>query len=222
MKLPIGLLGGTFDPIHYGHLRFAEDARAAIGLREVLLVPAGDPPHRARPRTLAADRLAMVRLAASDFAGLRADDRELRRAGPSYTVLTLEELRAESGDTPICLLLGMDALAELQTWHRWQDLFGLAHLVAAARPGRAAGGTLPPALAQAWHARLATAAVELAVAPSGRTFYLPIRPHVISATDLRARLARGERPADLLPPSVLAYIESHQLYRNDPALTDAH
>jgi nicotinate-nucleotide adenylyltransferase len=216
-----GILGGTFDPIHYGHLRFAEDARDRLRLTEVRLVPTGVPPHRIPPQASGADRLAMVQLALANSPGLRADDIELRHAGTSYTVRTLQALRSELGATPLCLLLGADALAGLASWHRWRELFDLAHLVVAARPGSVALEALPPEIMGEWSARMTHDLGELHDHPAGRTFYLPIRPHLISASDLRRRLATGERPRDLLPPSVLAYIDSHHIYRNRAYPTDA-
>ncbi len=135
---PIALLGGTFDPVHYGHLRFADDVRRALGLDEVRLLPARDPPHRAGPAATAADRLAMLRLAVAEFPGLAVEERELRRDGKSYTVLTLEELRHEDPQRPLWLLLGADAFLGLPTWHRWREVFALAHVVVVARPGRGA------------------------------------------------------------------------------------
>jgi nicotinate-nucleotide adenylyltransferase len=217
----IGILGGTFDPVHNGHVCFAEDARDGLGLGEVRLIPVGDPPHREPPYAPAADRLAMVRLAIADRPGLRADDVEVCRAGPSYTVLTLETLRAELGAIPLCLLLGADALAGLGGWHRWHELFALAHLVVAARPGSIAPDELPAAVRDEWVPRLAHDVQDLHTRSAGRTFHLRIRPHLISASDLRQRLADGERPGDLLPPPVLAYIDSHHLYRNRAHLADA-
>ena len=210
----MGVLGGTFDPIHYGHLRFADDARIALALSEVRLIPAGTPPHRAQPVASAVDRLAMAKLGAAEFAGLKIDDRELQRAGPSYTVLTLIDLRAELGHTPIVLLLGADAFAGLPSWHRWRELFDLAHLAVAARPGTQEPDRLPTELAGEWMARFTSDAAQCRSIPAGRVLRVPIRPQAIAATELRARLARGERPVDLLPPAVLAYIEQHRLYQD--------
>lgn len=220
LPAPVGILGGTFDPIHYGHLRFAEDARAALELTEVRLIPSGTPPHREPPLASALDRLAMARAAAADFPGIAVDDREVKRDGPSYTVVTLQSLRRELHATPLCLLLGADALSGLPGWFRWRELFALAHLVAVGRPG-AAPLKLPDALAQEWSTRRAYSVEELRKTGTGRTFDLTIRPHRVSGTDLRARLVRGERPSDLLPPSVLAYIDSHRLYRTLSHSTDA-
>ncbi len=132
---PFAMLGGTFDPVHYGHLRFADEVRRSLGLKELHLVPAGDPPHRSGPVASAADRLAMLRLAVAEFPGLVVDSREVDRAGKSYTVLTLEALRREDAQRPLLLLVGADAFRGLPSWHRWRELFALAHLVVVARPG---------------------------------------------------------------------------------------
>ena len=115
---PFGVFGGMFDPIHYGHLRTAHELHELLGLEAVAFVPAGDPPHRTAPLADAATRLEMVRAAVGDDPRFQVDDRELRRAGPSYTILTLEELRAERGAQPIVLILGMDAFAGIERWHR--------------------------------------------------------------------------------------------------------
>ena len=119
---PFGVFGGMFDPIHYGHLRTAHELHELLGLEAVAFVPAGDPPHRAAPLAEATARLEMVRAAVGDDARFLVDDRELRRAGPSYTILTLEELRAERGAQPLVLILGMDAFAGIDRWHRAAEL----------------------------------------------------------------------------------------------------
>src|SRR5687767_2659000 len=117
---PIGILGGTFDPVHYGHLRLAQEIGERLHLAEVRLIPAGTPPHRTAPQVSAAQRLEMVRLAAAGNPLLAVDDREVRRTDPGYTVDTLSEIRREAGATrPVCVLLGADAFLDLATWHRW-------------------------------------------------------------------------------------------------------
>ena len=123
---PLGVFGGTFDPIHFGHLRTAFEVLHSAGLREVRFVPAGDPPHREPPRVAAAERLELVRAAIADQPGFVLDEREVRRAGRSYSVLTLGELRAELPDVPLCLIVGMDAFLGLPTWHRWTELLEFA------------------------------------------------------------------------------------------------
>jgi nicotinate-nucleotide adenylyltransferase len=134
---PVGVLGGTFDPIHFAHLRLAQELAAAIGLAKVLFIPAGTPPHRGTPFVSAGHRREMVRIAIEGNALFELDERELHRDGPSYSFDTLTGLRAELGRRPLCLLLGADAFAALTTWHRWEELFELAHLVVAHRPGHA-------------------------------------------------------------------------------------
>lgn len=212
----IALLGGTFDPVHYGHLRFADDVRRALGLSEVRLVPAADPPHRAGPSASAADRQAMLRLGAAEFPGLVVDDRELRRGGKSYTVLTLSELRNEFPDTPLLLLLGADAFRGLPGWHRWRELFDLAHIVVVERPGVNLEAVLPAPLVEPWRDRLVTDPGVLLARPAGSIFVQPIAPQAISATTIRDMLAKRSVSAGklhgLLPPAVLAYIELHHLY----------
>lgn len=206
----LGVLGGTFDPVHLGHLQAAIRAREALGLEQVRLIPAARPPHRARPRSADRDRLAMVQAAVGGIEGLAADGRELARAGPSYTYDTLRELRAEFPARPLFLILGADVFGGLASWHRWQELIELAHLAVVNRPG-ADRDELPAALA-AWVAKL-QARPARPDAPSGGLCFLDIQPLPISASDIRLRLARGDSVADLLPPAVLAYIRSHHLYQ---------
>ncbi len=131
---PLALFGGTFDPVHYGHLRCADEAREKLGLKNLYLLPAGTPPHRALPQTTTRQRLDMLRLAQSEFPLLKIDERETRRVGPSYMVETLQELRAEFPQRPLLLLIGQDAANLLHTWFHWQRLFSLAHIVILTRP----------------------------------------------------------------------------------------
>lgn len=208
----IGVLGGTFDPIHYGHLRPAREVFDRLGLARLHLIPAATPPHRQPPRATAAQRLRMVELAVAEFPGFTADDREVRRGGLSYTVPTLETLRAEIGDAPLCFLLGTDAFDGLPSWHRWEQLFDLAHLIVMQRPGAAAS---VPAWAAA---RVCSAREPLAPRPAGCVVFVPVTPRDISATALRAAIARGETPSsDVLPPAVWHYIDRLHLYRSPSA-----
>ena len=213
---PVALLGGTFDPVHYGHLRFADDVRRALGLKEVRLIPARDPPHRAGPAATPADRLAMLQLGALEFPGLVVDERELRRDGKSYTVLTLEEFRREDPLRPLWLLLGADAFRGLPAWHRWREIFAIAHVVVVARPGVALAVDLPEVLSAEWHNRRTLDPAVLFSTPAGAIFEARIAPQPIAATEIRAQLERGDNGrravAGLLPPAVLAYIERHDLY----------
>ena len=210
---PLGIFGGTFDPIHYGHLRLAETAREALGLGRVRLIPAGQPPHRATPGAAGAHRLEMARLAAADNPAFEVDPAEVEAAQASYTILTLERLRAELGPRrPLVLLLGVDAFLGLPSWRRWTELFDFAHLAVANRPGYALDGAVMPAgLAEQASRRQATPA-SLAIAPAGGLVQFDMTPLAISATDIRARNAAGQSLRYLLPPAVLDYISRHQLY----------
>ena len=214
---PLGLLGGTFDPVHYGHLRLADDVRTALALPEVRLIPAGDPPHRSAPHASASDRLAMLELARMEFPGLTIDPREIHRRGKSYTVLTLEELRDEDSRRPPLWIIGADSLIGLPHWHRWRELFNLAHLVVAERPGVPLESALPNALVPEWNARLISDAALLRSRPSGAIYRQRVSPQPISASAIRAAIARGgdsiAAVQGLLPDSVLAYIGRHGLYR---------
>jgi nicotinate-nucleotide adenylyltransferase len=218
---PIAILGGTFDPVHYGHLRFAQDVRRALALPEIRLVPSAIPPHRAPAHASAADRVAMLDLAVRDVPGLVVDTREIDRGGRSYTVDTLEALRAEAGSRPLILLVGADAFRGLPSWHRFREIFDLAHLVVVPRPGLALEDGLPPALGAEWHARRITTPEGLRAAPAGSIYVQPVAPHPISSTQIRNAMANGDAKsvAALVPPRVLAYIESHRLYSH-PTGTD--
>ncbi|MBL8433990.1 MAG: nicotinate-nucleotide adenylyltransferase [Zoogloea sp.] len=210
---PLGVFGGTFDPIHYGHLRLAESAREALGLARVRLIPAGQPPHRATPGAAGAHRLAMARLAAADNPAFEVDPAEVEAEQASYTILSLERLRAELGPgRPLVLLLGVDAFLGLPNWRRWTELFDFAHLAVANRPGYSLdGATMTAALAEEAKRRQASSSI-LGAAPAGHLVQFAMTPLAISATDIRARCAAGQSLRYLLPPPVVDYISRHQLY----------
>ncbi|PPT58207.1 nicotinic acid mononucleotide adenylyltransferase [Xanthomonas arboricola] len=208
--------GGTFDPVHLGHLAIACAARDELGAL-VHLVPAADPPHRPAPGATAAQRARMLELALADTPGLALDTRELHRASrdhaPSYTVDTLRALRAELGPTtPIAWLLGADAFVGLSSWHQWEDLFELAHFVIAARPGTPLDLADAPQLAAAVQGRWAARAGELGISPAGRLWSLqqPLRGE--SASAVRSRIAGGGDWQELVPASVAAFIAHEGLY----------
>jgi len=213
---PIGILGGTFDPIHYGHLRLAEELGERLRLEEVRFFPSGTPPHRSAPAVSADHRLAMTRLAAAGNARLTVDDRELHRAGPGYTFDTLKELRADLGDArPLALLLGADAFLEFATWHRWREIFGLAHVAVAHRPGFPVerwAERMPEPLAREYSARLMQQPLAIHLSPAGGIVIVPFTALEISATAIRDMLRAGASPRYLLPGAVLDYIRSHGLY----------
>ena len=215
-KQPIGILGGTFDPIHYGHLRLAEEMLELANLRQIRFIPTGIPPHRDSPQVSAQHRSAMVKLAIADQPAFVLDDREVRRATPCYTVDTLRELRAELGAAqPICLLMGGDAFLQLHTWHEWEKLFELAHIVVGYRPGFTLEErihTATPALRQHYLQRLCTVDA-LSKQPSGGVVELVIPKLEISATLIRSRVAENRTIRYLLPNAVANYIHQHHLYQ---------
>lgn len=205
----IGLFGGTFDPIHSAHLRMALALRDELRLDEVRLIPAGVPYHRDQsPDASPAQRLEMARLAISGQTGLSLDPREVERPRAAYTVETLREIRAEVGpDLPLWWLLGADSYAQLESWRHWQELLQLANLAVAGRPGFDPA-QLSPALAKLWHERQ-TGQLDAA---SGIIRHLALPPLDVSASELRQQLARGNAPAQLIPPAVLDYIARQRLY----------
>ena len=208
------LYGGTFDPVHAGHLAVAEAARETLRA-DVAFVPAADPPHRPPPGASAAHRAAMVAHAIAGRPGLSLDARELRRDGPSWTVLTLEQARAEAGaSAPLAWLVGADSFRGLPDWHRWRTLPALAHFIVATRPGHPLS-PLPDVLDAAMAGRWTEVPEDLAQAPAGRVFVLHIPPHPASATQLRERLRQGGDTGDWLDPAVAAYVRDHGLYTGD-------
>ena len=199
---PLAILGGTFDPVHHGHLRAAWEAAEALHA-EVRLLPARAPPHRPQPVAGAAQRVAMLRAALAGQSRLGLDLRELERDGPSYSIDTLESLRGEIGaQRPLILLLGQDAFAGLSTWRRWTELFDFAHLVVLTRP--ASLPAWPGPLQQQWQQRLVAAPDALCLAPAGRALALRISALEISASQVRALLAAGREPRYLLPEALLS------------------
>ena len=207
----IGILGGTFDPIHYGHLRTALDVQQALGLEQLRLIPLRRPPHREPPRLEAAQRAELVELAIADQPGFLLDRRELARDGVSYTVDTLSSLRQELGDgLPICLLLGLDAFAGFQTWQRPERILELAHLVIMRRPD----AVLPdePYLRGLLAERRQDDPAGLRAHPAGYLHLVKVTQLEISATAIRGLLARGLSPRFLLPDPVLARIRAAGFY----------
>lgn len=206
----LGLLGGTFDPVHYGHLRLAIEIREAADLAEVRLLPARVPNLRDSPGATPAQRLAMLDIAIAGT-GLTVDPRELAGSGVTYTVETLADVRAEIGARPLCFILGQDAFNDLPHWHRWTELLTFAHLVVATRPGYHAPEA--PALRAVLAERVVADRAALAARPAGCVLLQPIPRLPIAATDLRARVRAGRNITGLTPAGVADYITRHQLYR---------
>lgn len=211
---PIGLFGGTFDPIHYGHLRTAIELGEALRLDELRFLPTGNPPHRDTVSASAETRLAMVRAAVADQPGFTVDDREVRRTGVSYSVDTLTELRAENPGRSLCLLLGMDAFLGLPNWHRWNEIFDLAHVVVAHRPGWKAPTQGP--LGEAMVDRGTGSVRELHSHPAGRIYVHAVTQLEISSTELRQLIGAGHDPRYLVPDSVRALLRETGCYSRKP------
>lgn len=213
---PLGIFGGTFDPVHFGHLRLAEESISHLGLGGVRWIPAGQPPHRGRPQVTAGQRLAMVGQATAGNDRFTVDASEVEAPVPSYTVTTLERLRRELGaEQSLVLLVGADAFAGLASWHRWSDIFALAHVAVSHRPGFPVEiGSLPPALATVFGARRLSDIGRLKASPAGAIVTFAMTQLAISATQIRKLLANDLSARYLLPDAVLDYIQTHSLYRN--------
>ncbi len=208
---PVGVLGGTFNPIHYGHLRSAVELLDLFDFERLNLMPCAVPPHREMPGCSAEHRAAMVELATEREPRLACDPRELRREGPSYTIDSLEELRAELGSArSLCLVMGGDAIHNIRTWHRWQELLDYCNIIVIARPG----WEFPEQGEEHdWLARhRAASARHLLGSPAGLVWLERLRPLSISSTEIRDLLATGRSPRYLLPEPVLDYIERNALY----------
>lgn len=208
----IGMLGGTFDPVHNGHLRTALEVADLLGLSELRLVPVNAPALRARPVADAAQRLEMLRLAVGDTPPLRVDDRELRRGGVSYSIDTLRETRAEIGERDrLCMVIGEDAFSALDRWKDWQRLLDYAHLAVLTRPG----DTPPPRPGVAgWAAEHLASDPERALREHSRGCLLRLAASQleISSTRIRRLLAESRSPRYLLPDAVIDYIGRHRIY----------
>lgn len=216
-----GIFGGTFDPIHMGHIRPVMAAARAAGLVKVIYIPAGRPPHRPPPAARADDRLAMVKIALADAAAARSkaaaavatdvalevDDIELKRRGASYTIDTVQELQRRAPRTNYVLLLGLDALLNFETWHRWDALQRGVHIVGIARPGWRAPEPLPAW----WRTARVESAAALRDASAGKILIIETAPVDISATAVRDNIRAGRATAGV-PPGVLDYIRQHNLY----------
>ena len=206
----IGVFGGTFDPVHFGHLRPLLEVKQALDLDEVHLIPCCMPPHRDEPIATPKQRLAMLRLAVKDVPGFVVDERELQRGGVSYMVDTLQSLRDEVGETPLCLILGQDVFARLDTWHQWSRLIELAHIVAIHRPGSElpTNGPVVDLLEEC----LADDVGALRQQPAGLIVHQTVTQLDISATTIRDDIRAGRDISFLMPEAVQQYIEEQGLY----------
>ena len=208
---PVGVLGGTFDPVHYGHLRSALELVERLQLQQLRLMPCAVPPHRDTPACSATHRAAMVELAVAGEPRLACDNRELRRQGVSYTVDSLAELRRELGaERSLCLVMGCDAVLAITGWHRWQELLDWAHVVVISRPGWELPEDGP--VTDWLREHQLSVPEQLRQRARGGVLIEELRPLAISSTEIRSLMAAGRSPRYLLPEAVLDYIQSHDLY----------
>jgi len=206
----IGILGGTFDPIHHGHLRLALELHESLALSNVHIIPCYRPVHRKMPVASPKQRLEMVKCAIQNESTLVADDREIRRKNPSYMIDTLLEMREEMPNTPLCLLLGIDAFLGFPSWHRWKDILQNAHLIIAHRPQY----QLPDAgvIADILNERMRDNHAYIHEHQAGGIFLRPITQLEISASEIRKQFAMGRNPRYLLPDRVYDYIKQQGTY----------
>ncbi len=210
---PIGIFGGTFDPVHYGHLRSAFEMLQALQFEEVRFIPCGDPPHRGATFASATQRFEMVDVAIAGQRGFVADDRELRRDGPSYTYDTVAELRREFPQRSLGLILGMDAFLSLPKWYRWKEILDVAHIVVAHRPGWKAPdiGALGELLSEYGTHRV----TDLHEATHGRIHIHAVTQLEIASTEIRELVAAGRDPRFLMPDAVTKVIKDTGLYMSE-------
>ena len=211
----VGILGGTFNPIHYGHLRMAQELTDGLGMDEVRFIPSANPPHKDSVTVSAEHRAAMVQLAIADNPLFTLDKRELEREGASYTIDTLISLREELGnDTALCLMMGSDAFIKLNTWHRWQELLDYAHIILVQRLNQGEPQEpLPEELQTLLRDHYAEQISDLHEEKAGLINMQAISAQEISATQIRELLKLGQSVRYLLPSEVRDYIQQYKLYR---------
>ena len=206
----IALFGGTFDPIHLGHLHIAKQVYRLLPTQIVHFIPCNQPPHRATPQATAQDRLAMVQLAIQPYPYFVADDQEIKREGTSYTVDTLKTLRADHQNARFGLIIGSDAFSQFHQWHQWQLILQLTHLIVINRPGYNTLWTLPLANLEPDHKTANL--LQLIARPAGGIHQLIIPPSPISASSIREKIHNKQDVSNFLPATVLDYIQQHRLY----------
>jgi nicotinate-nucleotide adenylyltransferase len=211
MNKPIGILGGTFSPIHYGHLRPARQILTQLDLAQIRLMPSHRPPHKEAPGVCSTQRAQMTELACAEIPGFSVDLRELNRDEPSYTAVTLQHIREELPNTPLCFLMGMDSLLSFKRWYHWPQILERCHLVVSVRPGWQLDETADIAdlLAQ----RQTTDINQLHHTPAGLIYLAEIEPQDISSTQIRQLIEDGKSTDALMPKAVRQYIDQHGLYQ---------
>jgi len=209
----LALFGGTFDPVHYGHLRCADEVRRILGLTELYLLPAGSPPHRGAPVASVEQRLEMLHLAGRMFPSLKVDDRETRRDGPSYMVDTLREIRSDNEGRSVVLLVGQDAANLLHTWFQWERLFELANILILTRPGSQSDYTAE--VTEQVQVRSVPDVQALIKSSAGSVFHLQVESIDISASEIKRIIRSGRYPESMLPAAILDYVRRNGLYLTD-------
>lgn len=205
----IGVYGGTFDPVHFGHLRTALEVSEFFSLDELRLIPCSHPPHRDSPMVSADMRVKMLRLAITNESVFVVDTREITREGPSYMVDTLESIRAEVADEPLLLIIGADGFKHLSRWFQWERLFDFAHIVVMSRPGEPRFAAIGNDFLKN---RYSDSIVELENSPCGGLIFKDVTPLAISATQIRQLFAKNKNPVFLLPDQVIEFIRMNKLY----------
>ncbi len=209
----IGLLGGTFNPIHNAHLRLAQELADALNFSEVRFIPSANPPHKTAPKISAQHRAAMVQLAITNNSLFKLDTRELDRTGVSYTIDTLISLQEElGGSVALCLMMGSDAFSKLNTWHRWQALLDYCHIILVQRPASATQPKLAEELSVLLHNHYTENISDLTNENAGYIHMQKITALDITSTNIRAQLVAGVSPRYLMPDNVIAYIKNNNLY----------
>lgn len=210
MESPIGLFGGTFSPVHHGHLRSALDICQALELSSVTLIPNYQSPHKAAQDVSAQHRLAMLKLATSISPMLNISDIEISSANTSYTVDTVRSFRAQYPDRPLCFLMGMDSLINFTKWHQWQEILANCHLIVSKRPGYDVNDNSDAANLLSDYQTTDIAQIKSTL--SGRIFVYEAHPLAISSSQMREAIKTGKAITYLTPPAVEDYIATHQLY----------
>jgi len=214
--MTIGIFGGTFNPVHWGHIKTALEIKNTLGLEKMFLIPCGIPPHRDQPEVNADMRLAMLKLAVSEYRDLVIDERELRRSGPSYSFDTLQSLQQDYPDHSFALCVGVDAFKGFSTWHRWREIFSLAHVIVVHRPGwllKEIMESITAELQCELEKRYTSNAADLVKQKSGWILELNVTDIAISSSTVRQRIHDNDSITGLVPENVEQYIYKHELYR---------
>jgi len=206
MAESIGILGGTFDPVHFGHLRSALEVVEHLSLDRIHLIPSANPPHRPPPQANAKQRMAMLQLATKNSEQIIVDDRECQREGASYTVDTLISLRQDFPSSPLYLIVGSDAFSQIKTWYKWNELLDYAHIVVMTRPHSEL--IIPTELTDCYQQKLA----ENETAKQGGIYTVDVTQLAISATTIRSNIAQGLSPQFLVPDAVIQLIDMLGVY----------